>query len=114
MNRHERLEEDFKVALSHIISFDVKNPNVIGIISVTGVQITPDQKYATVHISVFNADNPELVITSLQKSEGYIKNELSKKVKMRIIPKITFKIDTSMEYGAHMDILLNNLKNDNK
>jgi ribosome-binding factor A len=114
MLRHERLEEDFKMALSHIISYEIKNPNVAGLISVTGVQITPDQKYAKVHISVFNNDKPDTVITSLQKSEGYIKNELSKKVKMRLIPQITFKLDTSMEYGAHMDKLINDLKNGNK
>ncbi len=109
MQKHQRLEEDFKIALSDVILHEIKNPNIDGIISVTSVKITPDQKYANAYVSVFNADK-EKVIISLQKSVGYIKNEVSKKVKMRNIPNITFQIDNSMEYGAKMDKLIDNLK----
>ena len=43
MQRHERLEQDIKVALSTIITYEVKEPEVSGMISVTDVKITPDQ-----------------------------------------------------------------------
>ena len=39
MQRHERLEQDTKVALSEIITYEVKNPSVTGLISVTDVKI---------------------------------------------------------------------------
>lgn len=53
MQRKERLEQDVKLALSNIINYEVKNKEVSGLISVTDVKITPDQKYATVYVSVF-------------------------------------------------------------
>ena len=53
MQKHERLEQDAKMALSNIIMYEVKNPSVTGLISVTDVKITPDQKYGKVYVSIW-------------------------------------------------------------
>ena len=103
MQRHQRLEQDVKVALSNIITYDVKEPSVTGLISVTDVKITPDQKYAKVFVSVFGKQNKEKVIEALKKATGYIKSELARKVRMRNIPSLQFELDDSIEYGAYMD-----------
>ena len=103
MQRHERLEQDVKVALSHIIANEVKNPSVTGMISVTDVKITKDQKYAKVYLSIFGKQNKQKVLDGLKRSTGYIKKELSMRVKLRNMPDIIFCLDDSMEYGAHMD-----------
>ena len=103
MQRHERLEQDVKIALSDIIMNEVKEPSVTGLISVTGVKITPDQKYAKVYVSVFGKTNKKKVIDALKKATGFIKKELGRRVRMRNMPDITFELDDSMEYGAHMD-----------
>ena len=103
MQRHQRLEQDVKVALSNIITYDVKEPSVTGLISVTDVKITPDQKYAKVFVSVFGKQNKEKVIEALKKATGYIKGELARKVRMRNIPSLQFELDDSIEYGAYMD-----------
>ncbi len=103
MQRHERLEQDVKFALSDIIRNEVKEPNVSGLISVTDVKITPDQKYAKVYISVYGKTNKNKVIDALKKASGFIKKELGQRVRMRCMPDITFELDNSMEYGEHMD-----------
>ncbi len=103
MQRHERLEQDVKIALSDIIMNEVKEPSVTGLISVTDVKITPDQKYATVYVSIYGKTNKNKVIDALTKAKGFIKKELGRRVRMRNIPEITFKLDNSMEYGEHMD-----------
>lgn len=103
MQRHERLEQDTKIALSDIIMNEVKEPSVTGIISVTDVKITPDQKYAKVYISVYGKGSKNKVINALNKAKGFIKMELGKRVRMRNMPDITFELDDSMEYGEHMD-----------
>ena len=71
MQRHERLEQDVKYALSNIIMNEVKEPSVTGLISVTDVNITPDQKYAKVYVSVFGKTNKNKVIDALTKAKGY-------------------------------------------
>lgn len=112
MQKQERLEQDTKVALSNIINYEVKNPNVSGLISVTDVKITPDQKYATIYVSIFGKKSDK-VLLGLKESTGFIKSALSKKVKFRIIPELTFKLDDSLNYGAKMDKMIDNvIKND--
>lgn len=106
MQRHERLEQDIKVALSNIITYEVKEPEVSGMISVTDVKITADQKYATVYVSIYGKKNKEKVLDALKKAKGYIKSSLAKKVKMRNIPDLIFKLDNSMEYGEYMDKII--------
>ena len=103
MQRHERLEQDVKIALSDIIMNEVKEPSVTGLISVTDVKITPDQKYATVYVSIYGKGNKNKVIEALKKATGFIKKELGRRVRMRNMPDITFELDNSMEYGEHMD-----------
>lgn len=114
MQRHQRLEEDIKIAVSDIILRDVKHPNINGIISVTRVELTPDQKYAKIFISIFNVDDKTKVLNALIKSVGYIRYELGKKVKLRYLPDLEFKLDDSMEYGAHMDQIIDNLEKKEK
>lgn len=116
MQKHERLEQDAKLALSNIILYEVKNPSVTGLISVTDVKITPDQKYAKVYVSVFGKTNKQKVIDALTKATGFIKKELGKRVRMRNMPSIIFELDDSMEYGAHMDKVIKEVieKDNNK
>ena len=103
MQSHERLEQDVKIALSDIIMNEVKEPSVTGLISVTDVKITPDQKYAKVYVSIYGKVNKNKVIEALKKATGFIKKELGRRVRMRNMPDITFELDNSMEYGEHMD-----------
>ena len=111
----ERLEQDIKVALSSIITYEVKEPEVTGMISITEVKVTPDQKYATVYVSIYGKNNKEKVLEALKKAKGFIKSALAKKVRMRNIPDIIFKLDNSMEYGEYMDKVIDEvIKKDNK
>ena len=115
MQRHERLEQDVKLALSQIITNKVKNPSVTGLISVTDVKITPDQKYAKVFISIYGKQNKEKVITALKDSTGFIKSELGRSVRMRNIPSIQFELDDSIEYGNYMDKVIDEvIRKDNE
>ena len=103
MQRHERLEQDVKIALSDIIMNEVKEPSVTGLISVTDVKITPDQKYAKVYVSIYGKENKNKVVDALTKAKGFIKKELGRRVRMRNMPELVFELDNSMEYGEHMD-----------
>ncbi len=108
--RHERLEQDVKVAVSKIISEELKNPSVTGLISVTDVKITPDQKYAKIFISIFGAKSKTKSFNGLKSSASFIRSALAKMVKMRNVPELTFEMDDSLEYGAYMDKVFNDLK----
>lgn len=113
--RLNRINEELKKELSQVISFELKNPNVTGMLSVTRVKITPDFKYAKVYISILNSKNTKKTMEGLQESAGFLRSKLAKTVNLRITPELVFELDDSLEYGARIDSILKDLnvnKND--
>ena len=109
-NRMGRIDEEYRKELSQIISYDLKNPNVTGMISVTKVKVTTDLKYAKIYVSVLNAKNTDQTIEALQKSSGFIRSQIAKRINLRITPELIFEKDDSLEYGAKIDSILKDLK----
>ncbi|MBQ2938388.1 MAG: 30S ribosome-binding factor RbfA [Clostridia bacterium] len=105
-NRIGRIDEEYRKELSQIIGYELKNPNVTGMISVTKVKVTPDLKYAKVYISILNSKNIKETMEGLKKSSGFIRSELAKRINLRNTPELIFEIDDSMEYGAKIDSIL--------
>lgn len=101
-----RIEEEYRKELSQIIGYELKNPNVTGLISVTKVKVTNDLKYAKVYVSVLNAKNMKDTIAGLKKSSGFIRSELARRVNLRNTPELIFELDDSLEYGAKIDTIL--------
>ena len=113
-NRLERINEELKKEISSIISYELKNPNVTGLISVTKVKVTPDLKYAKVYVSILNSKNVKETLAGLKKSSGFIRSEIAKRINLRITPEIIFELDDSMEYGAKIDSILKDIMKDIK
>lgn len=105
-NRIGRIDEEYRKELSQIIGYEMKNPNITGLISVTKVKVTSDLKYAKVYVSIMNAKNIKDTLEGLKQSSGFIRSELAKRINLRNTPELTFEIDDSIEYGAKIDSIL--------
>lgn len=101
-----RIEEEYKKELSQIISYELKNPNVTGLISVTKVKVTNDLKYARIYVSILNSKDVKQTLSGLKKSAGFVRSELAKRVNLRNTPELVFELDDSLEYGARIDTIL--------
>lgn len=101
-----RIEEEYKKELSQIIGYELKNPNITGLISVTKVKVTNDLKYAKVLVSILNAKDIKETLVGLKKSSGFIRSELARRVNLRNTPELVFELDDSLEYGAKIDTIL--------
>ncbi len=101
-----RIDEEYRKELSQIIGYELKNPNLTGLISVTRVRVTSDLKFAKVYVSILNSKNIKNTLAGLKKSSGYIRTELAKRVNLRNTPELIFELDDSMEYGAKIDSIL--------
>jgi len=112
--RLNRINEELKKEISHIITFELKNPNVTGLISVTRAKITPDLKYAKVYVSILNAKSKEKTLQGLEESAGFIRSQIAKTINLRITPQIVFTLDDSMEYGEKIEGILKELKEEKK
>ena len=85
---------------------EVKDPRVSGaFISITGVEATPDLKFAKVYYSVLMGDKKEIG-KGLKSSAGFIRGQIAKRMNLRVTPEISFVEDGSIEYGAKISKIL--------
>lgn len=89
----ERINEELKRTLSNIINYELKDPKITGIISVTDVKTTPDLKYSRVYVSILNAKNKKATLARLKKSSGFIRSEVAKEINLRLTPELVFLLD---------------------
>lgn len=113
-NRMGRVDEELKKVISNIITYDLKDPNITGLISVTKVKVSGDLKYAKVYVSMLNAKDNKQVLAALKKSAGFVRTEVAKRVNLRITPEIIFIFDDSIEYGSKIDTILKEVIKDIK
>ncbi len=107
--RTDRIAEEIKKELSKIIR-DMKDPRIPVMTSVVTVSITNDLRYAKAYISVMGSDEEKKsAITALTNAEGFIRKNIGAKIKIRCVPEFTFLLDSSIEYGAHINELLKNV-----
>ena len=105
-----RIDEELRKELSEIISYEIKDPNLTGLISVTKVKITPDLKYAKVYVSILNSKSEKDTMDTLKRSAGFVRTLIAKRINLRITPELIFEKDDSMEYGARIEKVIEDLK----
>lgn len=96
--------------LSDIIQNEVKNSQ-IGFCTVTGVDVTNDLSIAKVYVSFLNT-NKKRSLEALERSKGFIRSLLAKRLTVRKCPELQFVLDTSLEYGNKIENIINELNND--
>ncbi|MEX2103706.1 MAG: 30S ribosome-binding factor RbfA, partial [Bacilli bacterium] len=82
----------------------------IGFVTVTAVEATGDLQHAKVFISILGDDEQkEQTLLALNKSKGFLRSEVSKRIRLRHTPELTFVFDQSIEYGSRINQLLHDL-----
>ena len=112
--RMNKINEELKKVISNIISVDLKNPHLTGLITVTKVDTSPDLKIAYVYVSMIGARSNKENLSILKKASGFVRSSLARKVNLRTTPEIVFMFDESIEYGAKIDEILKNITKDMK
>lgn len=113
-NRMNKVDEVIKKEVGTIISTELKNPHLTGLISVTKVKTTPDFRYSKVYVSMIGEKSRKQNLSILKQCSGYIRSMLAKKVNFRITPELVFEFDESLEYGAKIDEILKDITKDLK
>ncbi|MCI8594796.1 MAG: 30S ribosome-binding factor RbfA [Oscillospiraceae bacterium] len=108
-NRIGRINEEIQRELSSLIR-TVKDPRVTGMISITAVDTTPDLRYAKVFVSMLDKTDVQEVVKGLKSAAGYLRRQLGQALQLRYTPELTFVPDNSIEEGAHILKLLNDLE----
>ncbi len=107
--RSQRLSILLREEIADIIMKKVKDPR-LGFVTVTDVGLSEDLKIARVFISVWGEENREAALAVLNAAKGLIRTELSKRVRVKFIPAVEFRIDESIERGYRIDELLKEIE----
>jgi len=107
--RSQRVSDLLREEIADIITYRLKDPR-IGFITVTGVDVTDDLKIARVYISVLKDEEKKLTLEILNAARSFIRTELGRRLRMKFIPGLEFRLDTSIEYGIRIDQLLNEIR----
>jgi len=107
--RSTRLGDLIREEIAEIILHKLRDPR-IGFVTVTGAEVSEDLRHATIYLSVFEDSKREDTLSIVRASASFIRGELGKRLKIKYIPFLTFRIDKSMEYGMKMDRLLDEIK----
>ena len=108
-NKLARTNDDIQLVLSKLLR-EIKDPRVNqGMISVTRVDTTGDLRYSTIWLSVMGLKDEKEFRKGLKSAAGWLRRELGNSLKLRYTPELTFEIDHSIEYGAHINELISEL-----
>ena len=108
-NKLARTNDDIQLVMSKLLR-EIKDPRVNqGMISVTRVETTGDMRYSKIWLSVMGMQNEKDFKKGLKSASGWLRRGLGNSLKLRNTPELTFEIDHSIEYGAHISELINSL-----
>ena len=106
----KRIASQIVREVSDILSNDARD-KIMHTVTITGCDVSNDLSYAKVYFtSTLSIDTKELE-RELDKASGYIRRELAERIDIRHTPKLVFKFDNSIEYGNHIEDLLDKIHN---
>lgn len=123
--RAQRIADQIQREIAVLIQLEVSDPRV-GMVSVTGVDVSNDLAYAKIYITVLNSlagdeqinadtlskpgvlDQLEIEenLKALKKASGFLRTLLAKRLRLRVVPKLQFYYDSSIEQGQRLSDLI--------
>ena len=108
-NKLARINDDIQRVMSSLLR-EIKDPRVNqGMISVTRVETTGDLRYSKIWLSIMGLQNEKDFKKGIKSVSGWLRRELGNSLKLRNTPELSFEIDHSIEYGAHINELISSL-----
>jgi ribosome-binding factor A len=110
-HRPDRVAEAIRVEVATFLSQDVKDPRVVGLVTVTGVDVSRDLRVATVYVSIYGSEAERSATSDgLASVASHLRARIGRALRLRLAPEIVFKPDESIARAARIETLLSQLK----
>ena len=106
--RSQRVADHLQKELAGLIQLELRDPRV-GMVGVTGVEVSRDLAHAKVFYTVLGQDSKEQAkecTEVLNKAAGFLRRQLSKSSSMRSVPSLRFFFDASVGRGRELEQLI--------
>ncbi len=108
--RQRQVAELLHEEISQLIQRNTRDPR-LGFVTVTGVDVSPDLRNAKVYVTVLgDKEDQKSTLEGLASATGFFRYQLRQDLSLRHIPELKFQIDTSLEYGLHIEKLLDSIQ----
>ncbi len=113
-SRAQRVADQIQRDIAALIQFEVDDPR-IGIVSVTGVEVSADLAHAKVYVTSLGSGEAaggaaerasRESAAALNGAAGYLRGLLARRLQLRVAPKLRFHYDASVERGRQLDELI--------
>lgn len=107
-SRTSRVGDFIKQELATLIQLELRDPR-IGMVSVTGVEVSRDFSHAKVYVTVFGKESvadAEGSVAALNNAAGFLRTKIAKVNSARTTPRLHFVFDSSISRGAHLSKLI--------
>ena len=104
--RARRVADQIQRELPELIRQEVKDPR-IGMLTITEVEVNRDMEFAKVYFTTLGGEAEHAAcLQGLQRASGFLRSQLSHRMQLRVVPKLTFVYDRSVEYGIQLTHLI--------
>lgn len=112
--RMERVAGEVRAVLGEALARDeIKDPRVrgAGLITVTHVRVSGDLRHARAFFTVHGLDDAALerVRAGLDHASGYFRQAISRRLRMKVAPAVTFEVDKVFEQAARVEQILRDI-----
>lgn len=104
--RIDRVKEQITRELAELVRTGLKDPRA-GFITINDVEVTRDYSHATVYYTVLDDTTRSITADALEHAKGFLRSELSKRIKLFRTPELHFEYDESIERGISISHLIN-------
>ncbi|MBB3330851.1 ribosome-binding factor A [Halomonas campaniensis] len=106
--RTDRVADQLQKELAVLIQREVKDPR-LGMVTVSGVEVSRDLGYADVHVTLLGEDTPERIkenLKVLKQAAGFLRGQIARRIKLRHVPELRFHYDESVVRGQRLSSLI--------
>jgi ribosome-binding factor A len=108
--RIDRVNELLRLEISQLLTRQVKDPRLSGVITITEVRAAPDLRTALVLVSVMgDAETKKNALAGIQSASKFMRRELRDRVSLRYVPFLSFTLDDSLENTDRLMGMLNQI-----
>jgi len=107
VQRSDRVGDEIQRVIASIIQNEIKDPRLPSMVSVVEVRASRDLSHAHVYISVLgDAKAKKDCAAALRSASGFIRREITSRIRLRVSPELHFVFDESIERGIRMTRLI--------
>ena len=102
--RTDRVAQQIQRELAELVRLEISDPRV-KLVTITGVEVANDYSHAKIFFTRLDGKNEEAK-QGLERAGGFLRSQLARSLKLRIMPQLHFVYDASVERGSNLSQLI--------